>query len=217
MGQVEDRRPLDARGSSHLAGTAQGEVSPATNSHATCHHKNYSLTCEQYEAMLSACDERCEICGLHASENAGGKLFIDHCGGVPGWMVRGLLCNRCNTTLGKRGHVPWDEATERYMRNPWYIRMLAEYGLPLDDWPEPDWSVRVLDPRHRVWMVRDGRWRTRDTRCRGRTWFEMIHAHGPHKLLVALPGEPFTPYMRADAPYSIPARRGARNATAGAG
>lgn len=57
--------------------------------------KGYNLTQEEYVAMEEAQDGRCAICQKKA------KLVIDHCH-VSG-VVRGLLCNKCNTSLGAFG------------------------------------------------------------------------------------------------------------------
>lgn len=58
---------------------------------------SFGITKEQYSVMLAAQGGGCAICG---GSNADGRnLFIDH-DHVTG-QIRGLLCNNCNSALGK--------------------------------------------------------------------------------------------------------------------
>lgn len=76
--------------------------------------RRYNITPAEYEDMVRAQGGRCKICnGPETSLNRTGKpkmLCIDHdhsccpersqsCGEC----VRGLICNRCNTVLGRVG------------------------------------------------------------------------------------------------------------------
>jgi hypothetical protein len=60
-------------------------------------NKLYGLTTEEYDAMLKARDFRCDICG--ESEQQDRSLAVDHCHRTG--KVRGLLCQACNTAIGK--------------------------------------------------------------------------------------------------------------------
>jgi hypothetical protein len=66
----------------------------------------YSLTREQYDALLDAQGGGCAICGTTQAGNRGRMLNVDHdhacCAGHKscGQCVRGLLCARCNVGLG---------------------------------------------------------------------------------------------------------------------
>lgn len=57
--------------------------------------KKYNLTKQQYNTMFSSQNGLCAIC---FQTNPKKRLAIDHCH-VTG-LVRGLLCQNCNTGLG---------------------------------------------------------------------------------------------------------------------
>jgi Autographiviridae endonuclease VII len=54
--------------------------------------RNYGLSLEEYNEMVKAQDGKCLICG------DSGTLNVDH--SHKDGKVRGLLCSRCNTSLG---------------------------------------------------------------------------------------------------------------------
>src|ERR1017187_7032506 len=60
--------------------------------------RNYGLTVEEFDAMLLAQGNKCEVCGeVFTKVNSGGpKVDHDHDTG----KVRSLLCHGCNTALG---------------------------------------------------------------------------------------------------------------------
>ena len=67
-----------------------------------CSKRRISL--EQYQKMLEAQDNKCEICGLEEickdpKHDRVRRLSIDHCHRTGN--VRGLLCHSCNTAIGK--------------------------------------------------------------------------------------------------------------------
>lgn len=59
--------------------------------------KEHSLTLEDYFQMLERQKNLCAICSNPPSSNK--RLCVDHCHMTN--KVRELLCDRCNTTLGK--------------------------------------------------------------------------------------------------------------------
>lgn len=68
--------------------------------------RKYGVTPEQYKAMHDEQGGVCAICHepetrLHPKTNAPQALAVDHCHETN--KVRGLLCWRCNVTLGKVG------------------------------------------------------------------------------------------------------------------
>jgi len=56
----------------------------------------YGMTEDQYNFMLQAQNNCCDICKKESSRTK--KLHIDHCHKTG--KIRGLLCSNCNTTLG---------------------------------------------------------------------------------------------------------------------
>ena len=77
------------------AGYKRGDYTKVPYSYKSDIKYKYGMSMETYENMLIACDNKCQICG------SDGKLNIDHCHSTG--VVRGLLCTRCNTGLGKLG------------------------------------------------------------------------------------------------------------------
>lgn len=59
----------------------------------------YNLTKEDYYSILENQNHSCKICGTHESKVFKQTLFVDHCHTTG--KVRGLLCNSCNTGLGR--------------------------------------------------------------------------------------------------------------------
>lgn len=66
--------------------------------------KTYNITIAEYKEMLNVCNNKCEICGSSGMEERYFKLCIDHCHKTG--KVRGLLCNSCNTSIGRLGDNP---------------------------------------------------------------------------------------------------------------
>jgi hypothetical protein len=83
--------------------------------------RRHNLTNEEHAALYEACDHRCQVCKLHATENTwkglSGQLCIDHVDAAGKPVVRGLLCNRCNSLLGRMG-----DDREGVMRYVDYLR-----------------------------------------------------------------------------------------------
>lgn len=64
----------------------------------------YGITSAQYDAMLAAQNFVCKICGTDTPGGNGKNFPVDHCHDTG--RVRGLLCNACNTGIGKLRHSP---------------------------------------------------------------------------------------------------------------
>lgn len=58
----------------------------------------YGITKEDYLKMREDQNDCCAICGIHESK-LDKRLHTDHCHTTG--KVRGLLCNKCNTSLGQ--------------------------------------------------------------------------------------------------------------------
>jgi len=68
-------------------------------------YKRFGMTRESYKAMLAVQGGGCAICGrVHSGHKGHKRLHIDHDHKVQETygilVVRGILCSRCNTTLG---------------------------------------------------------------------------------------------------------------------
>jgi hypothetical protein len=62
----------------------------------------YGITLDDYNRLLIAQNGKCAICGSGVGGQRAGKskrLAVDHCHSTG--VVRGLLCEQCNTGLGK--------------------------------------------------------------------------------------------------------------------
>lgn len=58
----------------------------------------FGMTLDDYNVMLIEQDYSCLICNIHESQ-LDRKLAVDHCHDTGN--IRGLLCNNCNTGLGR--------------------------------------------------------------------------------------------------------------------
>lgn len=61
--------------------------------------RRYGLTIEEYDRLLKAQNNKCAICGNTNDNKKPKKLCIDH--NHKTGKIRGLLCDKCNTTLGR--------------------------------------------------------------------------------------------------------------------
>lgn len=76
--------------------------------------RKYGITADQHKQMLEDQSLCCAICNKPETEE-GRKFAIDHCHETG--KVRGLLCFRCNTAIGKLDDNPeLLEKSARYLR-----------------------------------------------------------------------------------------------------
>lgn len=61
--------------------------------------KKYNLTLEEYRSMLKRQQYKCAICEIDKPAGRQNVFVVDHCHDTG--KVRGLLCNHCNTGIGK--------------------------------------------------------------------------------------------------------------------
>jgi hypothetical protein len=98
------RAELDdcARRYQEKTSTPEGAAEMAIHQRTGKLKRNYGMTIEQYDAMLAAQGGRCGCCdGTKSSFLGGNKLAVDHDHSTK--CVRGLLCNTCNSGIGKLG------------------------------------------------------------------------------------------------------------------
>jgi len=75
--------------------------------------QRYGITVEQYMEILDKQGGLCKICGEPSKRL---KLSVDHCHNSK--KIRGLLCERCNTLLGRVKDNPVIlENAAKYLRN----------------------------------------------------------------------------------------------------
>ena len=75
--------------------------------------RRYGITIARYNEILQQQDGKCKICGLEASENTYGKLYIDH-DHYTG-TIRGLLCRSCNIGIAHVKNVDWLAKAGKYL------------------------------------------------------------------------------------------------------
>lgn len=75
----------------------------------------YGITLEQYNNQLDIQNNKCAICGTKSEKS----LAVDHCHTTG--KVRGLLCLKCNTAIGKlNDDVILLQRAIEYLNNPPY-------------------------------------------------------------------------------------------------
>lgn len=150
-------------------------------------HVKYTLSCRQFDRLLARSGGRCEVCMVEAARERFGVLSIDHAHNLGKWAVRGLLCNRCNTTLDAQA----DLAIYRdYLRRSFYLTLLAEARVMDLSPAEPPKGAVVLDHggypwRREVDFLPGLRWYPRHRRAvqSPETWEWLIAKSGPHRLV----------------------------------
>lgn len=149
--------------------------------HETHNHCLYGMDCLQFEALLAACDQSCQSCGIASGSAGCRKLVIDHNHQVGDWAVRGMLCSRCNTGIRYDQTTP--EWALPYLDDPWWPRLLADLGVAVE-MAEPG-EERVTDFFGRLWFRRSNGWSTGLCR-RGSDgavqWAQLLRKFGPHNL-----------------------------------
>lgn len=71
--------------------------------------KRYGIGIEEYQTMYKQQEGKCAICEQHSTDvftkgSEGFELCVDHCHHTG--KVRGLLCENCNTGIGKLNDDP---------------------------------------------------------------------------------------------------------------
>jgi hypothetical protein len=103
----------------------------AYNHHKNCQHKiEYRMSCDDFDVLYEVARGCCQICKTPEAETTRRQLVIDHLPGYPYIVVRGLLCDACNSLMGRydAGKLldwPRDERITRYISRAWFIRVLV--------------------------------------------------------------------------------------------
>jgi hypothetical protein len=92
-----NRRKINARRQHRLA--IDPKYAEAVRDEAL--RRKYGITLQEYTAMVARQDGVCALCRRNPIEKS---LCVDHCHDTQ--MLRLLLCDGCNTGLGKFGHNP---------------------------------------------------------------------------------------------------------------
>ena len=74
--------------------------------------KKYGITSDQYRVLLESQGYKCKICGSETAKGYG-SFHVDH--DHKTGRIRGLLCQGCNTSIGK------------FQDNPKLLRRAADY------------------------------------------------------------------------------------------
>ncbi|MER6601169.1 endonuclease domain-containing protein [Streptomyces parvus] len=93
-----------------------------------CHHfHEHRLTCDEYDRLKERAAGCCEICGTPEAETGGRRLVVDHFEGRLFRLVRGLLCDRCNSVMScidgtKRwgANRRWEARARQYEAASWH-------------------------------------------------------------------------------------------------
>ena len=80
----------------------KNSVRKAATSRSWYLKRDFGITLEEYNEMLRQQNEVCSICGRKERIKRFKNLAVDH-DKVSG-KIRGLLCNHCNTAIGKLDH-----------------------------------------------------------------------------------------------------------------
>ena len=80
--------------------------------------KKYGISIKQYDEILHKQENKCAICGIHQLE-VSRRFAVDH--SHTDGHIRGLLCQSCNTALGK-----FKDSTEMLLRAVDYLETYGE-------------------------------------------------------------------------------------------
>lgn len=76
--------------------------------------RTYGVSVEEYERMKSDQNSKCAICQTEEADLPR-KLGIDHCHKTG--KVRGLLCFKCNSAIGKLSSIILLKNAVKYLEN----------------------------------------------------------------------------------------------------
>ena len=83
--------------------------------------ERYGITLEDYDRMLEDQGGCCKICGTDEPGGGNGRFHVDHNHSTD--EVRGILCNSCNTGLGR-----FKDSPEVLLKAATYLLEQGHYG-----------------------------------------------------------------------------------------
>lgn len=132
-------------------------------------YKKHGITLEDYEALVTACDDLCHVCGQAESAPSNRRvgtderknkrvLAVDHDHTrtkEDPLYLRGLACYRCNLRLFALDNEVWRSSAEAYLAKSPLIfpapqsqekppRRLREFGLSIDQY---EWMLKITGDR----------------------------------------------------------------------
>lgn len=113
-----------------------------TTAHQPCRHRAYRMTCAEYDELYARANGRCEICGVLEKFAQPARLVIDHDSPIGMHAVRGLLCNRCNSSLDLPCMAGPD--LDRYIATAWYLTSALRLSVTPDAGPARDAALASL-------------------------------------------------------------------------
>jgi hypothetical protein len=102
--------------------TTLPEATRAVDHHRNCHHRMYRMGCAEFDALYADARGCCQICAVPEAETVRGKLVIDHLHGYGRFLVRGLLCDKCNKLMSRADSGERNPQTIAYCRQAWFSR-----------------------------------------------------------------------------------------------
>jgi hypothetical protein len=100
----------------------------ALRAHYYSNNGEFKLCKEKYKSMLEEQNHVCAICKNHeCNKSVKRRLSIDHCHKTK--KIRGLLCNKCNISLGliKESIVTLEDAIDDINNNQIYLSGLGHF------------------------------------------------------------------------------------------
>lgn len=98
--------------------------------HDTCQHRQYYMSCAEFDALWRYAGGCCQICKTPELETKRGRLCIDHLPFYGQDLVRGLLCDKCNSLMRRvdEGAITYPpSAVYTYRNNTWTSRALMAH------------------------------------------------------------------------------------------
>lgn len=119
-------------------GTPEGAALVAVKQRANKLQIKFGMTLQDYDEMLIAQNGCCACCGGTRSPFIGGdKLAVDHVHGTR--LVRGLLCNTCNSGIGKLGDT-LEGVRKAVLYLERFEQKLARLNRPVSPMGYPKWA-----------------------------------------------------------------------------